>query len=83
MNLMIVVVPRYGIILMTTSGLLLLATICGYLSLLPDNPLIIHVDGNPVYFDLGWCFWLIFFSGNYYYISFIPKNVVLNSKSVD
>lgn len=63
MNLMLVVVPRYGALLMTACGILLLATVCGYLGMLPVKPLVIHVEGHTVHFKLGWSFWLVFLSG--------------------
>lgn len=63
MNLMLVVVPRYGAMLMTTCGLLLLGTVCGYLKLLPENPLVIHIESNTIHFRLGWCYWLVFAAG--------------------
>ncbi|GJQ77027.1 hypothetical protein Trydic_g15221 [Trypoxylus dichotomus] len=63
MNLMLIVVPRYGAMLMTICGLLLLGTVCGYLKLLPENPLVIHIESNIIDFHLGWCYWLIFAAG--------------------
>ncbi|KAK9732406.1 Dual oxidase maturation factor [Popillia japonica] len=56
MNLMLIVVPRYGAMLMTTCGLLLLGTVCGYLGLLPENPLVIHIESSTINFHLGWCY---------------------------
>ncbi|KAF5282432.1 hypothetical protein FQA39_LY17547 [Lamprigera yunnana] len=64
MNLMILVVPRYGALLMTLCGILLLATACGYFGMLPEAPLIIHLEGSAIYFHLGWCFWLVFIAGS-------------------
>lgn len=63
MNLMLMVVPRYGALLMSACGILLLATVCGYLGMLPEKPLVIHVEGYTVHFSLGWSFWLVFISG--------------------
>ncbi|KAI4469877.1 dual oxidase 2 [Holotrichia oblita] len=63
MNLMLIVVPRYGAMLMTTCGLLLLGTVCGYLGLLPENPLVIHIESSTINFHLGWCYWLVFAAG--------------------
>ncbi|XP_065160807.1 dual oxidase maturation factor 1 isoform X2 [Atheta coriaria] len=63
MNLMLIVVPRYGAVLMTAVGIFLLSTVCGYLGMLPDNPLTIHLEGRTLYFHLGWCFWLVFTAG--------------------
>uniref|UniRef100_A0A1Y1M2Q4 Dual oxidase maturation factor 1 n=1 Tax=Photinus pyralis TaxID=7054 RepID=A0A1Y1M2Q4_PHOPY len=64
MNLMILVVPRYGALLMTFCGILLLATACGYFGMLPEAPLIIHLEGSAIYLHLGWCFWLVFIAGS-------------------
>ncbi|XP_050300682.1 dual oxidase maturation factor 2 [Anthonomus grandis grandis] len=64
MNLMLIVVPRYGALLMTTCGFLLLGTVCGYFGMIPENPLIIHMDGTSIEFKFGWCFWLILISGS-------------------
>lgn len=63
MNIMLLVVPRYGAVLMTACGILLLTTVCGYLAMLPSNPLVVHLEGSTVHFHLGWCFWLIFIAG--------------------
>ncbi|KRT83226.1 hypothetical protein AMK59_4641 [Oryctes borbonicus] len=63
MNLMLIVVPRYGTMLMTVCGLLLIGTVCGYLKLLPENPLVIHIESSIVDFHLGWCYWLVFTAG--------------------
>lgn len=67
MNLMIVVVPRYGALLMTSCGLLLLGTACGYFGMLPENPLIVHLEGSAIHFHLGWCFWLVFVAGSIFF----------------
>ncbi|KAF5287283.1 hypothetical protein FQR65_LT02156 [Abscondita terminalis] len=64
MNLMILVVPRYGALLMTLCGILLLATACGYFGMLPETQLIIRLEGSSMYFHLGWCFWLVFAAGS-------------------
>lgn len=63
MNLMLIVVPRYGAMLMTTCGLLLLGTVCGYIGMLPENPLVIHIESSTIDFRLGWCYWLVFAAG--------------------
>lgn len=63
MNLMVIVVPKYGAILMTACGLLLLATVCGYIGMLPENPLVIHIEGSTLHFEFGWCFWIILVAG--------------------
>lgn len=63
MNLMLIAVPRYGALLMTTCGFLLLATCCGYFNMLPLSPLVIYVDEIPLDFSFGWCFWLVVIAG--------------------
>nr|CAH7733192.1 unnamed protein product [Callosobruchus chinensis] len=63
MNLMLVVVPRYGAILMTTCGLLLIATCCGYFVMLPETPLVIRMEGSKLQFRFGWTYWLVLFAG--------------------
>ncbi|XP_060535968.1 dual oxidase maturation factor 2 [Cylas formicarius] len=63
MNLMLVVVPRYGALLMTACGFLLLATACGYFGMLPDAPLLVRVDGAALRFSFGWCYWLVLAAG--------------------
>lgn len=64
MNLMVIAVPRYGAVLMTACGFLLLSTVTGYLGMLPENPLVIHLEGSMLEFHLGWCFWLVLIAGS-------------------
>ncbi|CAG9771098.1 unnamed protein product [Ceutorhynchus assimilis] len=64
MNLMLIVVPRYGALLMTACGFLLLATVCGYFGMLPETPLVIHIEGATLSFRFGWCYWLILIAGS-------------------
>ncbi|KAK9877943.1 hypothetical protein WA026_020165 [Henosepilachna vigintioctopunctata] len=63
MNLMLIVVPRYGVLLMTTCGFLLLATCTGYFGMLPEIPLVIRIEGKPMTFCFGWCYWLVVAAG--------------------
>ncbi|XP_030765838.1 dual oxidase maturation factor 1 [Sitophilus oryzae] len=63
MNLMLIVVPRYGALLMTICGFLLLATVCGYFGMLPETPLVIHIEGKTLDFRFGWCYWLVLIAG--------------------
>ncbi|KAJ8935874.1 hypothetical protein NQ318_012647 [Aromia moschata] len=63
MNLMLIVVPRYGALLMTTCGFLLLGTDWGYYSMLPESALVIHLEGSALYFSFGWCYWLVLLAG--------------------
>lgn len=72
MNLMVVAVPRYGAVLMTACGFLLLSTVCGYLGMLPENPLVIHLEGSVLEFQLGWCFWLVLLAGDDALCAFHP-----------
>lgn len=71
MNLMVIVVPRYGAVLMAACGFLLLATVCGYIEMLPENPLVIHLEGSTLNFHLGWCFWLALVAGTLTFNSFL------------
>nr|CAD7590112.1 unnamed protein product [Timema genevievae] len=59
MNLMLVVVPRYGAYSMMVTGVLLVSTDLVYYSLLPLNPLLVRFEGSTLTFSLGWCFWLV------------------------
>ncbi|KAJ8969164.1 hypothetical protein NQ314_001905 [Rhamnusium bicolor] len=63
MNLMLIVVPRYGALLMTTCGFLLLSTGCGYFGMLPETPLVIQIEGSILNFNFGWCYWLVILAG--------------------
>lgn len=76
MNLMVIAVPRYGAVLMTACGFLLLSTVCGYLGMLPENPLVIHLEGSMLEFHLGWCFWLVLIAGKIYTHN-VPRFLVL------
>lgn len=67
MNLMLIVVPRYGALLMTTCGFLLLATVCGYFGMLPETPLVIHTEGTTLNFRFGWCYWVVLIAGKSFY----------------
>ncbi|XP_022920956.1 dual oxidase maturation factor 1-like [Onthophagus taurus] len=63
MNLMLIVVPRYGTMLMILCGILLVSTNWGYMSLLPKTPLVNHIENSTIQFNFGWCFWLVFIAG--------------------
>ncbi|XP_052753490.1 dual oxidase maturation factor 2 [Galleria mellonella] len=63
MNLLLVVVPRYGAYAMATVGVTLCAAAGGYWASLPTAPLIVRLDGAMLFFSLGWCFWLVLISG--------------------
>lgn len=63
MNLLLIVVPRYGAYTKVLTGLLLVATNGGYYMLLPKRPLTIIIEGGHLEFHLGWCFWLVLVAG--------------------
>lgn len=64
MNLLLIVVPRYGAYAMMTTGLLLIGAASMYQCLLPINPLTIRFEENKqLEFGFGWCFWLVHASG--------------------
>ncbi|XP_018325914.1 dual oxidase maturation factor 1 [Agrilus planipennis] len=69
MNMLLAAVPRYGAMLMTICGLLLISTVFGYIQMLPENPLVIHIEGSTIDFQLGWCCWLILAAGTICLIS--------------
>ncbi|XP_008557204.1 dual oxidase maturation factor 1 [Microplitis demolitor] len=64
MNLLLVVVPRYGAYSMIFTGVLMLFTNLIYWSLLPCEPLIAHVDGSVLVFNFGWNYWLVLVAGS-------------------
>lgn len=64
MNLLLVVVPRYGAYAMAALGVTLCAAAGGYWASLPNAPLIVRLDGAMLFFSLGWCFWLVLIAGN-------------------
>ncbi|XP_069683373.1 dual oxidase maturation factor 1 isoform X2 [Periplaneta americana] len=63
MNLLLVVVPRYGAYTMMLTGALLLATDLVYFLLIPPTPLVVRFEGSALMFRLGWCFWLVMIAG--------------------
>ncbi|KAG7308596.1 hypothetical protein JYU34_005815 [Plutella xylostella] len=63
MNLLLVVVPRYGAYSMAFLGVTLCAAAGGYWASLPHVPLVVRLDGSMLFFSLGWCFWLVLISG--------------------
>lgn len=65
MNLLLVVVPRYGAYGMVFTGICMLLTNLIYWALLPCEPLIAHIDGSILAFNLGWNYWLVLLSGRY------------------
>ncbi|KOB73423.1 Dual oxidase maturation factor 1 [Operophtera brumata] len=63
MNLLLVVVPRYGAYAMASVGVTLCAAAGGYWASLPHAPLVVRLDGAMLFFSLGWCFWLVLIAG--------------------
>ncbi|XP_014367213.1 dual oxidase maturation factor 2 isoform X1 [Papilio machaon] len=63
MNLLLVVVPRYGAYAMTSVGVTLCAAAGGYWACLPHVPLVVRLDGSMLFFSLGWCFYLVLIAG--------------------
>lgn len=66
MNLLLVVVPRYGGYLMVGTGGWLLAAGLGYWALLPARALTVPLEGGMLHFSLGWCFWIVLLAGTHY-----------------
>ncbi|XP_019700659.2 dual oxidase maturation factor 1 isoform X2 [Harpegnathos saltator] len=62
MNLLLMVVPRYGAYSMIFTGLCMLLTNLIYTTLLPE-PLIAHVEGSILSFEFGWNYWLVLLAG--------------------
>jgi hypothetical protein len=69
MNLLLVVVPRYGAYAMMVTGALLLSTDLVYYMLIPFNPLVVRFEGSALMFRLGWCFWLVITAGDTHFTS--------------
>merc|ERR1719357_2005311 len=63
MNMMMVVVPRYGAYLMSLTGAMMIFSDFIYFWLLPGRPLSIPFEGVVLEFELGWCFWLVLTAG--------------------
>ncbi|XP_032517617.2 dual oxidase maturation factor 2 [Danaus plexippus] len=63
MNLLLVVVPRYGAYAMASLGVTLCAAAGGYWASLPHAPLVVRLDGAMLFFSMGWCFWLVLIAG--------------------
>uniref|UniRef100_A0A0A9Y706 Dual oxidase maturation factor 2 n=2 Tax=Lygus hesperus TaxID=30085 RepID=A0A0A9Y706_LYGHE len=63
MNLLLIVVPRYGACAMTLTGALMLFSAFTYHCLLPKNPLKVRFEQAMLSFKFGWCFWLVIIAG--------------------
>ena len=66
MNLLIVVVPRYGAYQMVITGGLMLTTNFVYYLLIPAKPLMIRFEEHMLMFKFGWCFWLVVIAGIFF-----------------
>ncbi|XP_021948570.1 uncharacterized protein LOC110846211 isoform X2 [Folsomia candida] len=63
MNLLLVVVPRYGAYQMIVTGALMITTNVLYYLLIPSTRLMIRFEDNFLMFKFGWCYWLCFSAG--------------------
>jgi len=63
MNLLIVVVPRYGAYQMVLTGGLLLFTNFLYWFLIPSKPPLIRFEDHILQFKLGTSFWIVLAAG--------------------
>merc|ERR1712223_1213753 len=63
MNVMLVIVPRYGAYLMSLTGAMMMFSDLIYVWLLPSRELKIPFEGVVLEFELGWCFWLVMTAG--------------------
>ena len=74
MNILLVVVPRYGAYTMVLTGSLMLLTNFLYWIMVPSQPLIIRFEDSIVNFSFGWCYWVVLIGGKkslyYYFLSF-------------
>jgi len=74
------VVPRYGAYSMIFTGLCMLLTNLIYTALLPCEPLIAHIEGSILSFNLGWNYWLVLSAGSY--LAFAKHRVPFQSRHV-
>jgi len=63
MNLLLVVVPRYGAYQMVVTGGLMITTNVLYYLLIPAKGLMIRFEDNFLVFKFGWCYWLVLVAG--------------------
>lgn len=64
MNILLVVVPRYGAYMAVLTGALMMSTNLLYYLLIPSRPLMIRFEDTVVSLRFGWCYWLVLFAGN-------------------
>lgn len=82
MNLLLVVVPRYGAYGMISTGICMLLTNLIYWALLPCEPLTAHIDGSILAFNLGWNYWLVLLSGRYFVLFFTYSSKEKDSRII-
>ena len=76
MNILLVVVPRYGAYaMMLTGGLMMLTNLLYYL-LTPSRPLVIRFEDVILTLRYGWCFWLVLISGQVISCNLITLNKI-------
>ena len=63
MNIMLVIVPRYGAYLMSLTGAMMMFADLIYVWLLPSRELKVPFEGVTLTFELGWSFWLVLCAG--------------------
>jgi len=78
MNLLLMVVPRYGAYGMIFTGLCMLLTNLIYTALLPCEPLIAHIEGSILSFNLGWNYWLVLSAGSCY-LPYVETIIIIKS----
>lgn len=67
MNVLLIVVPRYGAYTMIATGSFMVGATVAYHCMLPWTPLVIRFqDDKFLLFRLGWCFWLTLFTGLFF-----------------
>jgi len=55
MNALFVAIPRYGALAMILTGFLALVAVFVYWILLPDNNMVIHINGQFIQLHWGEC----------------------------
>ena len=63
MNALFVAVPRYGALAMILTGFLALVAVFVYWILLPDNKMVIHINGQFIQLHWGECYWTVLVTG--------------------
>jgi len=77
MNVLLIVVPRYGAYTMIGMGSFMVGATVAYHSMLPSSPLVIRFqDDKFLLFSLGWCFWLTLFTGLFVLYILYKDNII-------